>query len=267
MSPETIQSPEAIQLDVAFLPSDLEETDVAVVVDVLRATSTITQALASGYRAVHCAPSIEAARELSAPGRLLAGEQHCLPVPGFDLGNSPAALAHGEVGGTELVLATTNGTPAIVAAVRRAELVLMGCLLNLDALLAAIPSGVSVTVVCSGTDGRFALEDAYVAGRIVGRLAGEPSDAARAAICVAGAYPGAIGPLTDSADGQRLQSTGQEADIAWCAQESVLDLVPRVISDGADAPVVGARPPESVPTGQSNSQSLMNKVVSPTCMF
>jgi len=267
LSPETIQSPEAIQLDVAFLPSDLEETDVAVVVDVLRATSTITQALASGYRAVHCAPSIEAARELSAPGRLLAGEQHCLPVPGFDLGNSPAALARGEVGGTELVLATTNGTPAIVAAAQRAELVLMGCLLNLDALLAAIPSGVSVTVVCSGTDGRFALEDAYVAGRIVGRLAGEPSDAARAAICVAGAYPGAIGPLTDSADGQKLQSTGQEADIAWCAQESVLDLVPRVTSDGADAPVVGAPPPESVPTGQSNSQSLMNKVVSPTCMF
>lgn len=262
MSPDTIRS------DVAFLPSELEDTDVAVVVDVLRATSTITQALASGYRAVHCAPSIEAARELKAPGRVLAGEQDCLPVPGFELGNSPAALAHGEALGSELVLATTNGTPAIAAAAHRAEVVLVGCLLNLDALWAAIPSGASVTVVCSGTDGRFALEDAYVAGRIVERLAGEPSDAARAAGCVARAYAGPMAPLTDSADGQKLRSTGQEADIAWCARESVLELVPRVSRAGAaETPVVTAPPPESVPTGKTNRQPLMNRVLSPTCMF
>lgn len=260
-------SPDPIRLDVAFLPSELEDTDVAVVVDVLRATSTITQALASGYRAVHCAPSIDAARELNAPGRVLAGEQHCLPVPGFDLGNSPAALAEGEPLGTELVLATTNGTPAIVSAARHAEVVLVGCLLNFDALLAAIPSDASVTVVCSGTDGRFALEDAYVAGRIAGRLAGEPSDATRAAICVAGAYASATAPLTDSADGQTLTETGQEADIAWCARESVLDLVPSVTSDGADAPVVSAPAAASEASGKSNSQTLMNRVVSPTCMF
>ncbi|MBA3300729.1 MAG: 2-phosphosulfolactate phosphatase [Thermoleophilaceae bacterium] len=228
------------ELDVAFLPGELRETEVAVVVDVLRATSTITQALAAGYESVHCAPSIEAARALRAPGRLLAGEEDCLPVPGFDLGNSPAALARSEAAGKELVLATTNGTPAIGAAVQHAEHVLLGCLLHLDALLAAIPAGAAVTVVCSGTDKRFALEDAYLAGRIVERLEGAPSDAARAALCVGRAYAGALEPLRDSADGRVLLSTDQEADIEWCAQESVLDVVPRVVSDGDGAPVVAA---------------------------
>ena len=226
------------ELDVAFLPSELRKTEVAVVVDVLRATSTVTQALAAGYGSVHCAPSIEAARALSGPGRMLAGERQGLPVPGFEMGNSPAALGRYEARGGELVLATTNGTPAIVAAAERAEVVLLGCLLNLEALLAAIPPGSQVTVVCSGTDGRFALEDAYVAGRIVARLRGAVSDAARVAACVAGAYAGAVQPLRDSADGRMLRSTGQEADIAWCARESVLDLVPQVTANGTGVPVV-----------------------------
>jgi 2-phosphosulfolactate phosphatase len=228
--------PEPARADVAFLPSELEEAEVAVVVDVLRASSTVTQALAAGYARVHCAPSIEAARSLRGPGRVLAGERHCIRVPDFELGNSPAAIADAAPLATEVVLATTNGTPAIAAAAERSGLVLVGCLLNLDALLAAIPADAAVTVVCSGTDGRFALEDAYVAGRIVARLAGERSDAARAAVCVAGSYGDALQPLSESADGQVLRSTGQEADIAWCAQESVLDLVPRVISGTEIAP-------------------------------
>lgn len=226
------------EVDVAFLPSELRETGTAVVVDVLRATTTVTQALAAGFRSVHCAPSIETARTLRGPGRVLAGERHCLPVPDFELGNSPAALEHHDARDGEMVLATTNGTPAIVAAAQRASVVLLGCLLNLDALLTAIPPNTDVTVVCSGTDGRFALEDAYVAGRIVDRLTGDRSDAALAAVCVARAYADALEPLRESADGQLLGSTGQEADIAWCARESVLDLVPQVISNEDSVPVV-----------------------------
>ena len=243
------------ELDVAFLPSELRKTEVAVVVDVLRATSTVTQALAAGYGSVHCAPSIEAARALSGPGRMLAGERQGLPVPGFDLGNSPAALGRYEARRGELVLATTNGTPAIVAATQRAEVVLLGCLLNLEALLAAIPTAAEVTVVCSGTDGRVALEDAYVAGRIVARLRGDVSDAARAAVCVAQAYAGAVQPLRDSADGRMLRSTGQETDIAWCARESVLDLVPRVTANGTGVPVVTTAEPGSDHRGKTNKEN------------
>jgi len=215
-------------IDVAFIPTELTRTQVAIVVDVLRASSTVVAALAAGYERVLCVDSVEAAWSLRSPGRALAGERGCRRIEGFDFGNSPGEIA--PVSGGELVLCTTNGTPAIVAAAARADQVLVGSLLNLDALAAAIPGGVDVTVVCAGTDGRFALEDAYAAGRIVARLEGARSDAALAAERLAGAYGSPLVPLADSADAAVLKSTGQEADISYCAQESVLAGVPVVQS-------------------------------------
>jgi 2-phosphosulfolactate phosphatase len=126
------------------------------------------------------------------------------------------------------VLCTTNGTPAVVAAAEAAGEVLVASLLNLDAVLRAVPDGSDVTVVCSGTDGRFALEDAYVAGRLVALLAGSRTDSARAAARLAGSYADPYAPLAESADAEVLRATGQSADVAFCARESVFDLVPRV---------------------------------------
>jgi 2-phosphosulfolactate phosphatase len=221
-------------VDVCFTPREIRPVEVAVVVDVLRATSTIVQALAAGYSRVICCKSVAAARELRAPGRVLAGESDCVRVPDFELGNSPAAVASAGRDGEELVLATTNGSPAIVAASQTAERVLVGCLLNLDAVLAAVPSGARVTIVCSGTNGRPALEDVYVAGRLVAALGGVPSDAARVAERVAGGYGTPLEPLAASEDGARLRATGQERDVPWCARESVLEVVAevRAIEDG-----------------------------------
>jgi len=110
----------------------------------------------------------------------------------------------------------------------------VGSLVNLDALIEAIASSSRVTVVCSGTNGRVALEDLYAAGRIVARLSGERTDAARAAERLAGAYQDAYQPLVESADAAVLRETDQEDDIAFCARESVLDLVPHVteVSEG-----------------------------------
>lgn len=230
------------QIDVALTPAEISPAEVAVVIDVLRATSTIIQALESGYTRVHCAESIDAARGLRAPGRVLAGEHECVRVPDFELGNSPVAIASSKPLGDELVLATTNGSPAIVAASRCSELVLIGCLLNLSAIVAAIPADESVTIVCSGTDGRPALEDVYVAGRIVSELAAERSDAARVCECVAAAFEGPHEPLSVSADGAVLRSTGQEHDISWSASESTIDLVGEVsaVADGAATVSVAA---------------------------
>jgi 2-phosphosulfolactate phosphatase len=221
-------------VDVWFTPREIRPVEVAVVVDVLRATSTIVEALAVGYPRVLCCKSVATARELRAPGRVLAGERDCVRVPDFELGNSPAAMATAECRGEELVLATTNGSPAIVAASRAAERVLVGCLLNLHAVLAAIGTGGRVAIVCSGTDGRPALEDVYVAGRLVMALDGAPSDAARVAECVASGYGTPLEPLAASEDGARLRATGQERDIPWCARESVLDVAPevRAVEDG-----------------------------------
>lgn len=219
-------------IDVATTRSELRPADVAVVIDVLRATSTITQALAAGYRRVLCADSIERALGLAGPGRVLAGERECLAPPGFDQGNSPAdaRVARGE----ELVLATTNGAPATVAAASCAPRVLLACLLNLDAVLRALEPRSpgpepAIQIVCSGTDGATALEDVYVAGRISARLRGARTDAALVAEAVARAFPAPIDALSACADAEALRRAQLTGDIADCARESELDVVPIVV--------------------------------------
>ena len=227
-------------VDVCFTPREIRPADVAVVVDVLRATSTIVEALAAGYPRVLCCRSVATARSLRADGRVLAGERRCVRVPDFELGNSPAAVAATGRHGDELVLATTNGSPAIVAASSAARRVVIGCLLNLRAVLDAIRAETAVTIVCSGTDGHPALEDVYVAGRLVAALGGARTDAARVAERVASAYAAPLEPLAESEDGARLRATGQDADIAWCARESALTKVPEVCSTHDGVAVVRA---------------------------
>jgi len=212
-------------IDVAFTRADLRPADVAVVIDVLRATSTATQALAAGYRSVLCVESVEVALTLRGPGRVLAGERRCVRPPGFDQGNSPGEAAHCR--GDELVLATTNGAPAVIAAAQSAPLVLLACLLNLDAVVAAL-EGADVQIVCAGTDGAVALEDVYVAGRISARLRGRRTDAARVAERVARSYPTALAALAQSAGAEAARAAGLAGDIDDCAAESTLDVVGRV---------------------------------------
>jgi 2-phosphosulfolactate phosphatase len=95
-------------IDVAFTCADLRSADVAVVIDVLRATSTVTEALAAGYRRVLCADSVERAAGLRAPGRVLAGERQCVKPPGFDHGNSPLEAMHRQ--GDGLAAVELDGT-------------------------------------------------------------------------------------------------------------------------------------------------------------
>lgn len=231
-------------IDVAFTRADLRPVDLAVVIDVLRATSTATQALAAGYQRVLCADTIERARALRGPGRVLAGERHGLKPEGFDQGNSPAEAT--EVRGAELVLATTNGAPTIVAAAAHAPEVLLCCLLNLDPVIAAIRDRVAgreatVQLVCSGTDGAVAVEDVYVAGRVSAALAGERSDAALIAEASARAFQTPEAALGAGADAHMLRDNGMAADIAYCALVSKLASVPvvSVVQDGIATVVDG----------------------------
>jgi 2-phosphosulfolactate phosphatase len=223
-------------LDVAFTPAQARAAQVSVVIDVLRATSTIVQALAAGYRRVLCADGLDRARGLAAPGRVLAGERGCVRPAGFDLGNSPADTIPPR--GDELVLATTNGAPAIVRAAALTPRVLIASLLNLNAVVMAVSRCDDVQLVCCGTDGRPALEDVYVAGRIAARLDHPKSDAALIAWAAAGAYPRARDALADSLDAQVLRAQGLEADISWCARESVVAFVPRARTVGGGVAVV-----------------------------
>ncbi len=228
-------------IDVTFLGTAVRPAATAVVIDVLRATSTITLALASGYERVLVAGSIEAARELRSPGRVLAGEVGCARAPGFDLGNSPEETL--SPGAAELVLATTNGAPAIVASAAVADEVIAASLLNLDAVLAALAGIEDVLLVCAGTDGRVSIEDVYLAGRIGARLDGERTDAARVAEAVAASYATAREALEASAGAIGLRREGLQSDIAFCARESIVDVVPRLTATIAAGAVLSASAP------------------------
>lgn len=218
-------------IDVAFTAAQARPAELTIVIDVLRATSTIAQALDAGYRSVLCADGIERARALAEPGRVLAGERRCLRPPGFELGNSPADTDPPR--GEQLVLATTNGAPAIVRAAERSQHVLAGCLLNLDAIVEASADADDIQLLCAGTDGRPALEDIYVAGRLAARLC-DPirTDAAHVAVAVAYAYPCARDALAASANARLLAAQGLAADVDWCARESTLSAVPWLTASG-----------------------------------
>src|SRR5438093_987820 len=186
-----------MRVHVAFTPGESTPAPVGIVVDVLRATSTICQALASGYRRVLCCAEVDEARALaeSEGSAKLAGERRLEPLEGFDFGNSPRELA-GEPAAETLILSTTNGTRLLVAAAARFEQVLVGSLLNLDAVAAAArASGGDVAVLCAGVLGELALDDAYCAGRIVAALGGERADSAEAAARLAESYPDALAGL------------------------------------------------------------------------
>ena len=196
-----------------------------IVVDVLRATSTIAQALAAGYRRVLCCADIDEARALRAslPDAIVGGERKAVRIDGFDAGASPREFL--EPRAATLILSTTNGTSTILAAAARCDAVLLGSLLNLDAVAAAArASGADVAVLCAGFQGAFALDDAYCAGRVVQLLGGERSDAAIAAELVARSFPNAHAALMTRTYGP----PGLEEDIAFCARESVLAVVPRL---------------------------------------
>jgi 2-phosphosulfolactate phosphatase len=229
-----------LAIDVAFTAARIPAGDVVVVVDVLRATSTIVQALAAGFGGVRCCRTLDAALSLDGPGRQLAAERDCRPPPGFALGNSPVEMASRPGAGDQLVLSTTNGSPAIVSACRSVDRVLIGSLLNLDATVGAIPSCGRLVIVCAGTDGAPALEDVYMAGRIIERLGGEHSDSARIAVRVAASYAEPRQALADSADAGQLVKTGQAHDIDWCARESTIDLVPEATAVGPETAFVSA---------------------------
>ncbi|MDP1850537.1 MAG: 2-phosphosulfolactate phosphatase [Solirubrobacteraceae bacterium] len=227
-------------IDVAFLGTAVRPAGTAVVIDVLRATSTITLALASGYERVLVAGSIDEATALRTPQRTLAGEVGCARAPGFDLGNSPEETL--EPRGAELVLATTNGAPAIVAAAAAADEVLVASLLNMAAVLAQLAGREDILLVCAGTDAKVSIEDVYLAGRLSAKLDGERSDAARIAEAVAAAYPNAVDALDASAGAVGLRREGLESDIAFCAQESIVDVVGRLSETVDGAALLTAAP-------------------------
>ena len=219
-----------MRVHVAFTPDEAAEAPTGVVIDVIRATSTICQALDAGYERVWCAAEVEDARALREADVTLGGERLGVRIDGFDLGNSPSEYLEPRT--STLALSTTNGTRAIVTAAERCDRVYIASLLNLAAVTdVARSDGDDVAVFCAGVKGAFALDDAYVAGRVAESLGFERSDAAEAAVRLARSYASAEEAFRASRSGRDLIEHGPEleADIARCAQESLLDVVPRFV--------------------------------------
>lgn len=218
----------------------------ALVIDVLRATTSVVAACVAGCRSVIPVPDESAARRVA--GRfpagecLLAGERGGDPIPGFDLGNSPLEFTADRVSGRVIVLTTTNGTNTMLAAATCA-VGAVAALTNAGAAARwALERGTDLTLLCSGERGGFCLEDAVCAGFVVDGLASDGagalrfSDAAVAARRLADAYAGRLERLIDDAAWARhLHKAGRAEDFAACLALSTVDQVP-VLSNGAIVP-------------------------------
>lgn len=222
----------------AFTPYELEKKDLeeksVVVIDALRATSTMIVALENGCSAFIPVSTVEEAKELAAqnPEFLLAGERRAFPLDGFHLGNSPRNYRPDRVKGKVVILTTTNGTRALVASRRGAE-IFIGSFLNLSALTQRlIEAGRDILIACAGEKDLFCLEDTVCGGAIVERLerTGLPvskSDAANAAKVLYEQCEGDIyGMLCNSEWGQYLDGLGLGKDVRLCARIDASKLVP-----------------------------------------
>jgi len=228
---------------------------IAVVIDVLRASTTIITALAHGAAGVRPVLTIEQARELAAPNEagtamLLGGERGGLRIDGFDLGNSPLEYAPARIAGRRIVITTTNGTAALDACGAAAE-VLIGAIVNRTAVAArarelARSQGVAaIHLVCAGTDGQVTEEDLLAAGGILdaaSRLAGSDRDTLdasamaarqqfRGVLAAAGGADAAqaiVAAFAASRGGRNLVDLGMQADLPVAAAIDSLPVVPRL---------------------------------------
>ena len=233
-----------MQLSVHLLPRLIPEGalsgGIAVVVDVLRATTSMVHALEAGCEAiVPCAEIDEARRAYEAfpsGSALLAGERQGVPIEGFDLSNSPGTFSQETCGGRTLVMTTTNGTRAIIASLG-ADRVLLAAFANLGATREAIRAdGRPVHVVCSGTDGLVSLEDSMLAGALAEGFDLQNDDARIAARAwhnseVAGHDGSLVSVLASGRGGHRVRSLGLGADLEAAARLDSIPIVAEVRRD------------------------------------
>ena len=224
-------------IDVVFTPDLLPFSDLTgktvVVTDILRATTTITFAIANGATAITPVLTPEDAFRLAAdqPNTLIGGERHGVKVDGFDLGNSPREYTEAIVSDRQIALTTTNGTRTLQAC-RAAERVLVGSFFNLSAIvdqLAQVEG--ELVLACSGREGGFCTEDTVFAGACVAAL-GETqlTDAAETAKILYQTYrDDLLGMLRNCYHGRYLANIGLGEDLEFCAQMDIIDVVPHLV--------------------------------------
>lgn len=232
------------QIDVYLLPTLVEPEELAgrtcVMIDVLRATTTIVHALAAGATQVIPCLEVDEARRVAAEvgsSAVLGGERAGGKIAGFDLGNSPAEYTMASVRSKTLVFTTTNGTRAL-ARCQQASRVLIGAFVNFSAVCSELAGADRIALVCGGTDGEVTREDALLAGAMVTELKRSgPATLNDQAEIAADAWQTAVRFLTDrplgmtlrdSRGGRNLIGIGHENDIDLAAQLDRFDIVPEL---------------------------------------
>jgi len=234
-----------MRISIFFTPLGLTSADIAgkpvIVIDILRATTTIITALANGAKAVIPAAAtdeaVRIAQSLERGSVLLAGERRFEPIDGFDLGNSPREMTADVVAGKTLVMSTTNGTPAIQAA-EAGNPVFVAAALNFSAVVATVKPLVDgqgeIAILCAGRERGFALEDAYAAGRFAhallppgGRRKVDLNDAGVAALELIKRYGDRWKrAVSASAAARDLVAKGYKEDVAAATEANRYELVP-----------------------------------------
>lgn len=229
------------KLDVLLTPAELVPAEIAgrtvVVLDVLRASTSIVEALAAGARTLYPVGTIEEAIGLAKTlGRdevLLAGERKALPIEGFDLGNSPGEFTAERVGGKIVVMSTTNGTIAIAAASGGGRVV-VGAWTNFQAVVdELVRTQAEPVFLCAGRERAFGLEDAVCAGQMASAVMKalpdvewEMNDGAVAALALAEEFPDPARLFPHTAAGRAIIEAGLGDDLAYCAQADLRDALP-----------------------------------------
>lgn len=224
-----------MKIDVAFLPRDIEGCDLSetacIVLDIFRATTTITTAIANNCKAIFPVLSVEdayAMRDKLGPV-LFAGERQSITITGFDFGNSPYEFSPDKVQDKTIVMTTSNGTVAIKAT-EGSFRTYIGSFINARAVCRkARKHGKDIIVVCAGTDRLFSLEDALCAGLLVELLSNEHdeiTDAARSALLMYNqAKADLAGVAVNSRNGKRLYNLGKMDDVEYCFKTDLLNIV------------------------------------------
>lgn len=201
-----------------------------VVIDVIRATSTIVSALANGARKIQPISTVEEAMawKEANPKSILAGERGGQALPGFDLGNSPEDFTPERVKGAHIILTTTNGTRAL-AACTGAKVIFAAGMLNLSAVAARLKEmGPPWLILCAGCNGHFGVDDAVVAGALAEALEYDDS--------LVNLYRSVRGEMTEtllrSEAGMELRKVGLEKDVPFCGKRDVYAVVPSLGADG-----------------------------------
>lgn len=236
------------ELDVFSSAGSFQEDELrgktAVVIDVLRASSTIVTAINNGARGVIPVADMAAAstisQNLDSPHYLLCGEKDGKKIEDYDLGNSPLEYTSDVIKNKTIILNTTNGTKALMRC-SLAEEVMVGCFLNLRKIVEVLKQKEEIVLVCAGWRGRLSLEDLLCAGNIIyeltdGKLPDSARDGAKVAFGLYEKFGNDIEETVQTSNhAVRLRNIVGSEDISFCCRTNAMDVLPlmddRIISD------------------------------------